>query len=135
MGLGWKQKKEHLDIDASVITLDKDGQVIDLIYFSNKLSKEGSIIHGGDNLSGGDGQADNETITIDLNTLSQSVDSIWPVVSIYKYDKDKGKNFKNVENAYCRLMEGDSGKEFLRFNLSGNQDNISNGNIIGYLKR
>ena len=35
MGLGWKSE---VDVDASVLTFDKDGQFLYIIYFGNKSS-------------------------------------------------------------------------------------------------
>jgi len=60
IGLGWDSK---VDIDASIICLDKHGRMIDWVYYSRKISKDKAIIHSGDNLTG-EGSGDDETIRI-----------------------------------------------------------------------
>jgi len=40
-----------------------------------------------------------------------------------------------VKGAYARLIDTNSRKEFCKFNLSRNMDNISNGNIVASISR
>ena len=47
----------------------------------------------------------------------------------------KGCQFDDVKGAYCRIYDPISQAEFLRYNLSENIDNISNGNIIATIKK
>jgi tellurium resistance protein TerZ len=110
--------------------LDVHGNLLDQVFFNQKRSKDGSIIHSGDDTTG-DGAGDDETIQIFLDKVHQSVDTIWPVITIYT----PGKQFDDVKGAYCRLMDHDSKAEICRFYLSDNQDNISNGNIMANFKR
>ena len=63
LGLGWDTK---LDLDASIIMLDKDGRLVDQVFFNQLRSKDGSIIHSGDNTDG-KGSGDDELIQIHLN--------------------------------------------------------------------
>ena len=63
VSLGWKCKG-GADVDASVIPLNGDGEVTDILYYS-ELRRNG-MIHTGDNRLGGKGR-DDETIHIDLD--------------------------------------------------------------------
>jgi len=49
IGLGWDTK---VDIDASIICLDRYGKMIDWVFYGKKVSEDKAIIHSGDNLTG-----------------------------------------------------------------------------------
>ena len=83
LGLGWTTR---LDMDCSIIMLDAKGEVLDRVFYNKKVSNDGAIIHGGDNLTG-EGAGDDEKVDIHLDKISPEVDSIWPVINIY----DTGK--------------------------------------------
>src|SRR5687768_9315600 len=68
LGLGWDSavpakrglfggsKIVEIDLDASAILFDTNKQPLDAVFFNNLKSKDGSIKHTGDNLTGaGDG--------------------------------------------------------------------------------
>ena len=71
VGLGWDPVNQgggflkslfgsgnaDIDCDASVFLLNKDSKPIDLIYFGNLRTRNDSIIHTGDNLTG-EGEGD-----------------------------------------------------------------------------
>jgi tellurium resistance protein TerZ len=92
---------------------------------SNNLS----VVHSGDNLTG-EGDGDDELITVNLSKIPDHVDSIWPVVTIYT----SGKNFSQVKGTYCRIFEGKK-SEFCKYMLYHNNDGVSNGCIVGNFKR
>ena len=97
VGLGWDSL---CDIDASIIMCDAAGKMIDKVYWGKQISDDHSVIHSGDNLTG-EGEGDDETITIHLHQVSSDCVSIWPVVTIYTRDNQ----FDDVDGAYCRIME------------------------------
>jgi len=70
LGLGWDTR---LDIDASILLLDKDGKYFDHVSYSKLQSNDKSIKHMGDNTTG-EGDGDDEEIVIDLNKLDKRVD-------------------------------------------------------------
>ena len=78
-------------------------------------SKDGSIIHSGDNLTG-DGEGDDEVINVTLANVPAEVNYLVFTVSSYR-----GQTFNEVANAYCRLVD-DSGKEVARYTISGGGD-------------
>ncbi|KAL4508061.1 hypothetical protein ABPG72_021434 [Tetrahymena utriculariae] len=127
VGLGWDTT---CDIDSSLLLYDQQGNMIENIYFGNKMSHNGSIIHHGDDRSGS-GSGDDEVITIRLDKVEAKIKCIWSVITIYT----GGKQFDDVKGAFCRLVDPKSKKEFCKFNLSKNQDGVSTGCIMCCLTR
>jgi tellurium resistance protein TerZ len=119
MGLGWDKKPgagfigtgaPDVDLDASAVQYAGE-QLFDLAFFNHLETRDGSVTHLGDNISGrGDG--DDEQITIDLAKVFPRVDTMLFLVSSYQ-----GHSLEFVRNAYCRLVAED-GKEIARFTLT-----------------
>ena len=122
MGLGWDVAKkkglfgfgreQSIDLDASCFIFDDNNNHIDLVYFGQLASRDGSVQHSGDNRTG-EGDGDDEQIAVALNRIPANVKTLVFTVSNYT-----GQNFSQVENAYCRLVDGQTGKEIARYNLS-----------------
>lgn len=123
LGLGWDPVKATgffgklmgggaIDLDASCIVLDDRLQSIDLVWFRQLKSKDGSIQHSGDNRTG-EGDGDDETISVDLNSLPEAAKHL-----VFTVNSFTGQNFEKVENAYCRILNRTNGSELARFNLS-----------------
>ena len=122
MGLGWDVAKkkglfgfgreQSIDLDASCFVFDDNNNPLDLVYFGQLASRDGSIQHSGDNRTG-EGDGDDEQIAVALNRIPANVKTLVFTVSNYT-----GQNFSQVENAYCRLVDGQTGKEIARYNLS-----------------
>jgi len=79
----------------------------------------------------GEGSGDDEVIKINLPQVSRSVTTIWPVITVYT----KGKQFDDIKNAYVRIVDPQSKKEFMRFNLSNNKDGVSTASIVANIRR
>ncbi|MBT2569436.1 TerD family protein [Planococcus sp. ISL-110] len=110
-----------IDCDASVLLLDENGKLTakeNLIYFGNKKSKDGSIVHSGDNLTG-EGEGDDEMIHVDLKRISPSIHRLVFVVNIYNA-KQKKQDFGMIENAFIRLVDNQSKEELVHYNLTDN---------------
>lgn len=110
-----------IDCDASVIMLDENGKLKgkeNLIYFGNKQSRDGSVVHSGDNLTG-EGEGDDETINIDLKKISPSIHRLIFVVNIYNA-KQKKQDFGMIENAFIRLVDNQTREELIHYNLTEN---------------
>ncbi|PCR97545.1 stress protein [Pseudomonas fluorescens] len=123
LGLGWDPVKAgflgklmgsggEIDLDASCILLDESLQVIDLVWFRQLKSQDGSIQHSGDNRTG-EGDGDDETIHVDLSRLPAAVKHL-----IFTVNSFTGQNFDKVEKAYCRIVNASNKSELARFNLS-----------------
>lgn len=110
-----------IDCDASVIMLDENGKLKgkeNLIYFGNKKSKDGSVVHSGDNLTG-EGDGDDETINVDLKRISPAIHRLIFVVNIYNAQKKK-QDFGMIQNAFIRLVDNQSKEELVHYNLTEN---------------
>ncbi len=123
MGLGWDaikskgflgfgSKSEAVDLDASVVMFDEGNSPVDVIWFRQLRSKDGSVVHTGDNRTGA-GDGDDEQINVDLNAVPATVKSL-----VFTVNSFTGQTFAQVENAYCRLVDASNGQEVARFNLS-----------------
>ncbi|MET0322043.1 MAG: TerD family protein [Duganella sp.] len=123
MGLGWDaiktkgflgfgSKSEAVDLDASVVMFDEANRPVDVIWFRQLRSKDGSVVHTGDNRTGA-GDGDDEQVNVDLNAVPPSVKSL-----VFTVNSFTGQTFSQVENAYCRLVDANNGAEVARFNLS-----------------
>jgi len=127
MGLGWdvkvitkkklfggtKQVEKDIDLDASAIMIG-GGRVLDIVYFGSLRSKDGSVNHTGDNLTG-EGEGDDESIIVDLPLVNQQVEHIVFVVNSFS-----GENFSEIENAFVRVVDSAAGDtELVRYQLTG----------------
>jgi tellurium resistance protein TerZ len=123
MGLGWDpiktkgifgfgSKTQEVDLDASCILFDEQGKQTDAVWFRQLKSKDGSIVHTGDNRTGA-GDGDDEQITVDLTRVPANVKSL-----VFTVNSFTGQNFSQIENATCRIVNGSNNQEVARFNLS-----------------
>lgn len=97
-------KKEAVDLDASCVLYDNFKNAIDVIYFGSLKSKDGSIKHSGDDLTGdmdGDDGLDNEIITVDFSKLSSNVEHVAFVLNSFR-----GHDFGTIPFASIRIYEG-----------------------------
>ncbi|MFZ2529849.1 MAG: TerD family protein [Rhodococcus sp. (in: high G+C Gram-positive bacteria)] len=121
MGLGWDpvekrglfgNRSADVDLDASAV-LFADHNIVDVAYYGQLTSKDGSIQHQGDNLTG-EGAGDDEVVLIDLTRVPPHVNTIMLIVTSYK-----GHTFEQVKNAFCRLVDGTNNAELARYTLQG----------------
>lgn len=117
MGLGWDPvaRGKDVDLDASVVVFEPRGKDIERVYFGNLAAFDHAIQHAGDNLTG-EGDGDDEQIRVDLSRLPPQA-----AVLVFTITSYRGQRFDEVRNAYCRLLDGLSGAELVRFDLSESQ--------------
>lgn len=122
IGLGWDVKTfdggQDFDLDASVFLLDESGKCRndnDFIFYNNLQSSDGSVTHLGDNRTG-EGDGDDEQITIKLSQVPANVHRIAITVTIHDAEQ-RNQNFGQVTNAFARLVNQDNDYEVLRFDL------------------
>ena len=124
MGLGWDAMKKKgmfggmkevsVDLDASALLISADRQVLEVVYYGNLRSRDNSLMHTGDNLTG-KGDGDDESIMVDLPRVSPAVAHIVFVVNSFS-----GQNFSQIENAAARVVDSaDRDRELVRYALSG----------------
>ncbi len=109
MGIGWDKERTagfiatgraEVDLDASAMEFS-GGELFDLAVFNNLSTRDGSVVHLGDNRTG-DGKGDDETITVDLARVHPVIDTVVFVVTSYQ-----GHTLEWVDRAYCRLLAED----------------------------
>lgn len=97
-------KKVAVDLDASIGLYNEAKQLIDTVYFGQLKSRDGSINHSGDDLTGdmdGDDGLDNEIISIELNRVPDEVKHIAVLLNSFQ-----GQDFATIPFANVRLYEG-----------------------------
>jgi len=117
MGLGWDpvRRGKDVDLDASVVVFDPRGTVLETVYFGNLAGFGHAVQHAGDNLTGA-GEGDDEQIRVDLAALPPQA-----AVLVFTITSYRGQRFDEVSNAFCRLVDGLTGTELVRFDLSESQ--------------
>ena len=128
MGLGWDgamvggflgigARRAEVDLDASCVMFDAQKNMVDTVWFRQLRSKDGSVVHTGDNTTGA-GDGDDEQIKVDLSCVPAQIQTLVFVVNSFT-----GQNFSQIENASCRLVDETSGREVAKFDLSATRGN------------
>ncbi len=127
MGLGWDPVKSgggfmskllggggggSIDLDASCVLMDRNKKALDMVWFRQLNSKDGSIKHTGDNVTG-EGDGDDESIKVNLDRLDAEAEYL-----VFTVNSFTGQNFNQVENAYCRIVDDSTNRELAKFDLS-----------------
>lgn len=119
LGLGWDKLytagamgtgAPDIDLDATAVQFAGD-QLFDLAFYNNLQTRDGSVVHLGDNLTGR-GAGDDEVVTVDLSAVYRKVDTIVLLVSSYH-----GHSLEWIDRAYVRLVD-EHEEEFARFRLT-----------------
>lgn len=120
IGLGWdavpnagiaRSGALEVDLDASAVQF-AGSELFDLAFYNNLRTRDGSVVHQGDNQTG-HGEGDDETLTVDLAAVHHRVDTIVLLVSSYQ-----GHALTWVDSAYCRLLDDADGTERARLTLT-----------------
>ncbi|HZX29254.1 MAG TPA: TerD family protein [Telluria sp.] len=123
MGLGWDAVKRggffgfggsstEIDLDASCVMFDEANQPLDVVWFRQLRSKDGSVTHTGDNRTGA-GDGDDEQIIVDLASVPANVKSL-----VFTVNSFTGQSFAQVQNAFCRILNSADNREIARYDLS-----------------
>lgn len=120
LGLAWDRSGSagflgtgapEIDLDLAAIQF-AGGALFDLAVFNHPTTRDGSVVHRGDNRSGR-GEGDDEQITVDLASVHGPVDTIFVLVTSYQ-----GHALEWINRAYCRVLDQD-GAEVARVRLTG----------------
>lgn len=118
MAVGWENSATTaflgsatpIDLDASAVQFAGE-TFFDVSFFNNPETRDGSVVHLGDNTTG-KGEGDDEALRVDLARVYAKVDTILFLVTSYH-----GHSLEYIRHAYCRLMD-DAGVERARFTLT-----------------
>jgi tellurium resistance protein TerD len=122
VGLGWDVRSTSgadFDLDASALMVDTTGKILSdqhFVFFNNLTSPDGSLQHTGDNRTG-EGEGDDELLTVNLVAVPADVDRIVFTASIYDADT-RGQSFGQVRNAFIRVVNQANNAEITRYDLS-----------------
>ncbi|MEU2253119.1 TerD family protein [Nocardia xishanensis] len=120
MAVGWDPaakrrwlpgKTKDIDLNAAALLFSGD-TIVDVVYHEQLMSQDGSVRLLGDNTTG-DGEGDDEIITLDLTRISPQVTAVFFLVTCYT-----GQTFEKIENAFCRVVDGVTKAEIARYELS-----------------
>jgi len=90
--------------------------MVDAIWFRQLRSKDGSIIHTGDNRTGV-GEGDDEAIEVNLERIPPEITVLVFTVTIRDADVRR-QNFGMVNSAFIRIVNNERCTEIARFDLS-----------------
>ena len=137
VGLGWDVNQfdtgGDFDLDAAAFMLGDSGKVAkaeDFVFYGNLTHPSGSVQHMGDNLTG-EGDGDDEQIKIDLTKVPADVTKIAFTATIYEPEQRR-QNFGQVNNAFIRIYNEETGEEMLRYDL-GEDFSIETAVVFGEL--
>lgn len=138
IGLGWDARATDgaaFDLDAVGFLLKADGKVVSdnsFIFYNNKTSECGSVVHEGDNQTG-EGEGDDESIKVDLPKVPATVDKFVVAVTIHEAET-RNQNFGQVSNAFIRVINDSNNTEIARYDLSEDAS-VETAMIFGELYR
>lgn len=110
-GGGGSSSGGSIDLDASCVMLDEGGNEVDTIWFGQLYSRDGSVRHSGDNLTGA-GDGDDEVINVDLNTVPERVKTL-----VFTINSFRGQTFNEIDNCFARLVDSNSNVELAMYKL------------------
>ena len=137
VGLGWDVNAfdtgGDFDLDAAAFLLTDSGKVKDsgdFVFYGNLKHTSGSVQHMGDNLTGA-GDGDDEQIKVDLSMVPEEFSKIAFSATIYEAEARR-QNFGQVNNAFIRIYNEETGEEILRYDL-GEDFSIETAVVFGEL--
>lgn len=137
VGLGWDVNAfdtgGDFDLDAAAFLLTDNGKVKgseDFVFYGNLKHTSGSVQHMGDNLTGA-GDGDDEQIKVDLSLVPGNISKIAFTATIYEAESRR-QNFGQVNNAFIRIYNEETGEEMLRYDL-GEDFSIETAVVFGEL--
>ena len=138
-GLGWDTNKYDggfdFDLDAAAFLIGENGKVLsdgDFVFYNNLKHSSESVIHMGDNLTG-EGDGDDEQITVNLKKVPQNIQKIAFTVTIFD-SEIRVQNFGQISNAYIRLCNEKTDEEIIRYDL-GEDFSVETAIVVGELYR
>ena len=121
-----QDRQETVDLDLSALLYDKNGKLVDKIYYGNTSGK--GVRHSGDDRSGDSSRddKDNETITVRLADTAPNVSKIVFVLVSFK-----GEDFGKLPYAGMNLYNTSSGRpvKLANSNIDISKDNKFSGKV------
>ncbi|KNC56285.1 stress protein [Thecamonas trahens ATCC 50062] len=99
IGAGW-ESETSVDLDLKAVLLDENDKNMGVVDYSNLTAADGAVVHSGDNRSGA-GEGDDESVSVNVNTLPEGVDSIVFLIAAFG-----SASFASVSKLTARLHVG-----------------------------
>jgi len=122
IGLGWDPNEGtgfDFDLDASAFMLGANKEIPEqefFVFYGCQKSKDGSVESSGDDLTGGNSDGDDETLTVDLSKVDTKIKEIIFTVTIHDYEARK-QNFGQVRNSFIRIYNAITNEEIAKYEL------------------
>ena len=133
VGVGWDPTDgyqfEDMDVDSSVVVLSPNNRESELVYFGDLEYGDECIVHHGDNLTG-EGQGDDENISVNLSKVPLSRDKVVFVLNIYDC-YDRNQTLSVVKNLYIRLYDPQSKKVLIQYDVEQQNRGNDTAMVIG----
>ena len=129
IGMGWK-KETDFELDSAAFLLDSTGNATcedDFIFYNNVKHKSGAIEHLGNQ------NEDNEQMRINLLKVPPAIHKIDFTLTIYDAEQ-RHQSFNRLAEAYIRIIDDDTKKEIVRYNLSSDFS-IETAIVVGEIYR
>ncbi|CAK0826593.1 unnamed protein product [Prorocentrum cordatum] len=115
------------DLDLQAVIVNREGIIVDTVYYNNLTSMKGSITHSGD-VSNGASEGVDESVWISLAHVPEEIWGAIFVVCAFS----KGSRLKDVQNGRVVLMEGTTLNRLQVFNI---ERSVANADVVGLVKR
>lgn len=122
VGLGWDPNEGtgfDFDLDASAFMLGENKKIPKddfFVFYNNQKSPDNSVESSGDDLTGGNSDCDDETLTVDLSKVDSKIQEIIFTVTIHDYENRK-QNFGQVRNSFIRIYNAQTNEEIAKYEL------------------
>lgn len=122
IGLGWDPNEGtgfDFDLDASAFMLAANKKIPKddfFVFYNNQLSPDRAVESSGDDLTGGNSDGDDETLTVDMLKVDPKIQEIIFTVTIHEYEARK-QNFGQVRNSFIRIYNASTNEEIAKYEL------------------
>lgn len=122
VGLGWDPNDgtgADFDLDASAFMLGDNKKLPKdefFVFYNNPVSPDGAIESSGDDLTGGNSDGDDETLTVDLTKVDPQIQEIIFTVTIHEAEQRR-QNFGQVRNSFIRIYNANTNEEIAKYEL------------------
>lgn len=122
VGLGWDPNAgtgHDFDLDASAFMLANNKKIPAdefFVFYNNNISPDGAVESSGDDLTGGNSDGDDETLTVDLTKVDPRIEEIIFTVTIHDFETRK-QNFGQVRNSFIRIYNANTNEEIAKYEL------------------
>lgn len=122
VGLGWDPNEgtgADFDLDASAFMLGENKKLPKdefFVFYNNPISPDNAVESSGDDLTGGNSDGDDETLTVDLAKVDPKIQEIIFTVTIHEFEARR-QNFGQVRNSFIRIYNAQTNEEIAKYEL------------------